>query len=309
MSQLSSLELLKTISDATAKLVEKLSKSVVSVNGGMSKGTGIVLNKEGHIATCNHVLHGCNTVRVGQGEKTFEARIVGVDPYNDLALLKTENAEFTPMENADSDNLSTGQFVLALANPFNHKQPTATTGIITNPNGTLRGFHGVAMENVIATDAKLNPGFSGGPLVDAEGKLIGINTAYVWNRGIAVPINKVKAITDRLITGKKVRKGYLGVVVNTVMVPRDIQERTGVEQETGVMVFQAAPDTPARKAGLIMGDVIVGFNGKAVTSFYDLPRLLAEEDVVDKLVKIKIIREEQLHELTITPAAKEGYHE
>jgi S1-C subfamily serine protease len=305
MSQLvNSLELLKSISEATTALVQKLSKSVVSVNAQMSRGTGVVLDKQGYIVTCNHVLQGCSTVRVGQGEKTFEARVVGTDAYNDLALLKTEQGNFEPVELGDSENLNTGQFVLALANPFNRKQPTATTGIVTNPDSTIHGFRGTAMENVIATDAKLNPGFSGGPLVDAEGKLIGINTAYVWQRGIAIPANKVKSVTDRLITGGKIKKAYLGLVANTVAIPEEIQREAGIEQETGVMVFQVEAGEPARKAGLTMGDVIIAFNGKPVADFYDLPRLLSE-DVAGKKTTLTIIREEKLQELTITPTAKE----
>lgn len=306
MTQLvNSLELLKSISDATTALVQKLSKSVVSVNAHMSRGTGVVLDKQGYIVTCNHVLQGCNTVRVGQGEKAFEAHVVGTDTYNDVALLKTEQGNFEPVELGNSDNLNTGQFVLALANPFNRKQPTATTGIVTNPESTIRGFRGTAMENVIATDAKLNPGFSGGPLVDAQGKLIGINTAYVWQRGIAIPINKVKNITDRLLTGGKIKKAYLGLIANTVALPQEIQEEAGIEQETGVMVFQVEPGAPAKKAGLTMGDVIVGFNGKTVTDFYDLPRLLVE-DVAGKQTKLTVIREDKLLELTITPVEREG---
>ncbi len=306
MSQLvNSLELLKSLSDATTALVQKLSKSVVSVNARMSRGTGVVLDKQGYIVTCNHVLQGCNAVRIGQGEKTFDAHVVGTDAYKDVALLKTEQGNLEPIELGNSDKLNTGQFVLALANPFNRKQPTATTGIITNPDSTIRGFRGTAMENVVATDAKLNPGFSGGPLVDAEGKLIGINTAYVWQRGIAIPVNKVKAITDRLLTGGKVKKAYLGLIVNTVAIPQEIQDEAGIEQETGVMVFQVEPGTPAKKAGLSMGDVIIAFNGKPVADFYDLPRLLAE-DVAGKKATLTIIREEKLQELTITPVEREG---
>ena len=296
---------MKSISDATTSLVQKLSKSVVSVNARMSRGTGVVLDKQGYIVTCNHVLQGCSTIRVGQGEKTFEAHVVGTDPYNDVALLKMEQGNFEPIELGNSDKLNTGQFVLALANPFNRKQPTATTGIVTNPESTIRGFQGTAMENVIATDAKLNPGFSGGPLVDAQGKLIGINTAYVWQRGIAIPINKVKNITDRLLTGGKIKKAYLGLIANTVALPQEIQEEAGIDQETGVMVFQVEPGAPAKKAGLTMGDVIVGFNGKPVTDFYDLPRLLVE-DVAGKQTKLTVIREDKLLELTITPVEKEG---
>ncbi len=306
MSQLvSSLDFLKSLSDATTSLVQKLSRSVVSVNSRMSRGTGVVLDKQGYIVTCNHVLAGCNTVRVGQGEKTYEARVIGTDAYNDLALLKTESGNFEPIELGDSENLRTGQFILALANPFNRKQPTATTGIVTNPDSSIRGFRGTAMENVIATDAKLNPGFSGGPLVNAEGKLIGINSAYVWQRGIAIPVNKVREVSDRLITGKKIRKAYLGLIANTVAIPQEIQDEAGIEQETGVMVFQVEPSSPARKAGLTMGDVIVTFNGKPVADFYDLPKLLSE-DVADRKTKLTIIREEKLLELTITPTAKEG---
>ena len=305
MTQLvNSIELLKSISDATIALVQKLAKSVVSVNAQMSKGTGVVLDKEGYIVTCNHVLQGCSTVRVGQGERTYDARVVGTDTYNDIALLKTEQGKYEPIEMGNSDNVNTGQFILALANPFNRKQPTATTGIVTNPDSAIRGFRGTAMENVIATDAKLNPGFSGGPLVDAEGRLIGINSAYVWQRGIAIPVNKVKVITDRLLTGGKIKKAYLGLVGNTVAIPQEIQEEAGIEQETGVMVFQVEAGAPARKAGLTMGDVILTFNSKPVTDFYDLPRLLSE-DVAGKKTTLTIIRGEKLIALEIIPIAKE----
>lgn len=304
MSQLANpLEVLKSVSAATTSLVQKLSKSIVSVYSRMSRGTGVVLNKDGYIITCNHAIAGCNTVKVGQGQKNFAAHIVGTDPYNDIALLKVEDSlDFEPIELGDSSTLKTGQFVLALANPFNRQQPTATTGIVTNPDGTLRGLQGTAMENIVATDAKLNPGFSGGPLVDVEGRLVGINTAYVWSRGIAIPVNKVKAIADRLLTGRAVRKAYLGIVANSVVIPREIAEKTGLEQESGVMIFSVEGGSPARKAGLTMGDVIVRFNGKPVTSFYDLPRLLAE-DVVEKETRLTIIRRENLIELPITPTA------
>jgi len=296
---------LKSLSDATTALIQKAAKSVVSVNAQMSQGTGIVLNKEGYIATCNHVLHGCNTVKIGAGEKVFPAIIVGTDPYNDVALLKIEGtAKLAPIELADSAKLKTGQFVLALANPFNRQQPTATTGIITNPEATLRQWRGIAMENVIATDAKLNPGFSGGPLIDASGKMVGMNSAYVWSRGIAIPANKVKAIADRLTHGGRTKRAYLGIVTNTVPIPQELAEQVGLEQSTGVMVFSVERDSPARKAGLAMGDVIVKFNGKPITSFYDLPMTLTE-DLIGRETKIQILREEKLATLTVKPKEAE----
>jgi S1-C subfamily serine protease len=306
MSQLiNSLQVLKSLSDATSALVQKTAQSVVSVNSRMSRGTGIILNKEGYIVTCNHVLQGCSTVKIGQGEKTYNARVVASDPYNDIALLKAEDGAFQPAELGDSDKLNVGQFVIAIANPFNRQQPTATTGIVTSVNSTLRGWRGTHMENIIATDAKLNPGFSGGPLADVDGKIIGINTAYVWQRGIAIPINKVKAIADRLMTGKTFKKAYLGVVANTVAIPQELAEQIGLDQETGVMIFSVEHGAPARKAGLMMGDVIIKFNGKPVTNFYDLPRLLAE-DVAGKETKITILRGEKLLETTVTPVPAEG---
>ncbi len=307
MTQLvNSLEVLKSVSDATSALIKKTSQSVVAVKAQMSRGTGVALTQDGYIVTCNHVLAGCNGVKIGQGEKTLSAKIVGTDPYNDIALLKAERGEFTPIEMGDSEKLNVGQYVLALANPFNRNQPTATSGMVTNVNSTIRGWRGAtAMENVIATDAQLNPGFSGGPLIDVEGKLIGINTAYVWQRGIAIPSNKVKAIADRLMTGKTARRGYLGIIANTVAIPEEIAEQAGLEQETGVMIFSVEANSPARKAGLAMGDVLVKFNGKPVTEFYDLPRLLAE-DVVDKPVKAVIIRREALLEVTLVPTIHGG---
>ena len=307
MSELvNSLEVLKSISDATIALVQKLARSIVSVNARMSRGTGMVLNKEGYIVTCNHAIAGCGRVKIGQGQKTYYAHMVGTDPYNDVALLKTEeNLDFQPIELGDSSTVKTGQFVLALANPFNRQQPTATSGIITNPDSTLRGLRGTAMENIIATDAKLNPGFSGGPLVDAQGKLIGMNTAYVWSRGIAIPVNKVKTIADRLMSGLVIKKAYLGIVANSVAIPREITDQTGLEQNSGVMVFSVEPGSPAKKTGLAMGDVIVGFNGKTVTNFYDLPRLLAE-DVIGKETNLTIIRREKLLDLSIIPTAARG---
>ena len=306
MSQLTNpLTVLKSLSDATSALIKKTSESVVSVKSQMSHGTGVVLSKDGYIVTCNHVLSECNAVKIGVGEKNYNAKIVGTDPYNEIALLKAEKGKFTPIEMGDSEKLNVGQYVLALANPFNRHKSTATSGMVTSISSTIRGWRGTAMENIIATDAQLNPGFSGGPLVDVEGKLIGINAAYIWQRGIAIPINKVKVITDRLMTGKVPQKGYLGIIANTVAIPEEIAETTGLEQETAVMIFSVEPESPACKAGLAMGDVLVKFNGKPVTEFYDLPRLLAQ-DVIDKETTLTIIRKENLIETTIIPTVNGG---
>lgn len=305
MSQsINPLQLLKSLSDATAELVRRLAPSIVNVNSTMTTGTGVVVNPDGYVVTCHHVLGRSASIKIGSGEKIFEARTVGVDPYSDIALLKTEQKDLKPLEIGDSDRLSPGQFVLALANPFN-RQPTVTTGIITSIGATLRGWRGTAMENVIATDAKLNPGFSGGPLVDASGKMIGLNTAYVWSRGIAIPINKVKSIADLLMSGGKIKRAYLGIVSNTIPIPQETAEQTHIGQDAGVMVFSVEPGSPAKKGGLAMGDVIVKFNDQSVANFYDLPQLLTE-NLAGKTTKLSILRGEKLMELTVIPSLVEG---
>lgn len=298
------LQVLKLLSDATAELVRKLAPSIVNISTTMTRGTGIVLNPDGYIVTCHHVLGRSASVKAGSGGKTFEARTVGADPYSDLALLKTEQKDLEPIETGNSDKLSPGQFVLALANPFN-KQPTVTTGIVTNIGASLRGWRGTAMENVIATDAKLNPGFSGGPLVDASGKMIGVNTAYVWSRGIAIPINKVKTVTDRLMSGGVIKRAYLGIVSSTIPISEETANQTHINQDAGVMIFSVEPGSPAKKAGLAMGDVIVKFNNQPVTTFYDLPQLLTES-MAGKKMTLSILRGEKLLELAVIPSLVES---
>jgi S1-C subfamily serine protease len=298
------LQVLKSLSDATAELVRKLAPSIVNVSSTMTRGTGVVLSSDGYIVTCHHVLGRNASVKAGSGGKIFEARTVGADPYSDLALLKTEQKDLEPLEIGDSDKLSPGQFVLALANPFN-RQPTVTTGIVTSIGATLRGWRGTAMENVIVTDAKLNPGFSGGPLVDASGRMIGVNTAYVWSRGIAIPINKVKTVTDRLMSGGVMKRAYLGIVSDTIPIPQETADQTHINQDAGVIVFSVEPGSPAKKAGLAMGDVIVKFNNQPVASFYDLPQLLTES-VAGKKTTLSILRGEKLLELAVIPSLVEG---
>ncbi|HXX88154.1 MAG TPA: trypsin-like peptidase domain-containing protein [Candidatus Acidoferrum sp.] len=304
MSQtINPLQVLKSLSEATTELVQKLVPSVVSINSAMTRGTGIVFRSDGYIVTCNHVLGRAATVKIGLGEKTFEAKTVGFDPYSDIAVLKAEQKDLKAIELGDSEKLNTGQFVLALANPMN-RQLSATSGIITSVGNTLRGWRGTAMENVIATDARLNPGFSGGPLVDVSGKMIGMNTAYVWSRGIAIPVNKVRDTVERLMTAGKIKRAYLGIISNTVSIPQEIATQAHIDQDTGVMIFSVESGTPAKKAGLTMGDVIVRFNEKPVTSFYDLPRLLAD-DVIGRKTKLLILRGEKLVETTIIPTTAE----
>src|SRR2546422_854558 len=198
--QTNSSAILESISDAVVEVTERVSRSVVRVGAGRWRGgTGTVWSKDGHIVTSNHVIGDMCEVEVGFSDGTkHTAKVVGRDPFSDIALLKIDSNNLTPVEPGNSDNLKVGQFVLAVSNPFG-RQPSATSGIVTNPAYSVRGWWGSTMDKVVVTDARLNPGYSGGPLVDARGRMIGINAAYANNRGISVPVNTVKGVVDKAI--------------------------------------------------------------------------------------------------------------
>jgi S1-C subfamily serine protease len=161
----------------------------------------------------------------------------------------------------------------------------------------------MTIEDTIVTDARLNPGYSGGPLIDAYGNMIGLNTAYVWNRGIAVPINTVKRIVESLKNEGKVKRAYLGIVSDTVRLPEEIATQPQVNQRSGVMVYQVEAGSPAKKAGLAMGDVIIKFNEKNIEDIDDLHRYLTSE-IIGKPTKLQTLRGENITELTVTPNVK-----
>jgi len=163
------------------------------------------------------------------------------------------------------------------------------------------------MENIIVTDARLNPGYSGGPLVDVSGRMIGLNMAYVWSRGIAVPVSTVKSIADRLARGGKIKRAYLGLTLNAIPLPREIAAQTQISQDEGIIVLSVEADSSAKRAGLALGDVIVKFDEKPVTSVYGLSRLLTE-DVIGKETQLWILRGEKLMELTVTPSVAKKWN-
>lgn len=295
------LRILQSLSEATAEIVSKTSSSVVTVNNGMGSGSGTIWSPEGYIVTASHVVGKRSTVEVGLGNgKSHEAKVIGRDPYTDIALLQIEAKTLKPIELGDSQNLKPGQFILALANPFG-RQVSATQGIVTAVHGAIRTLGGITIEDTIVTDARLNPGYSGGPLIDVYGKMIGLNTAFIWNRGIAVPINTIKHIVETLKNDGKIKRAYLGIVSDTVRLPQEIA--TQVNQQSGVMIYQVEADSPAKKAGLAMGDVILKFNQKSIHSINDLHRYLTEE-VIGKPTRLQTLRGENPTELTITPNTK-----
>jgi S1-C subfamily serine protease len=301
MSSTSPTEILQTFSNAIQQVAESVSPSVVSIRSGEGNGTGIVWDDQGHIVTAYHVVRHLDEVQVTTDDgKTFSGKVVGRDKSSDIALLKVEG-KLTPIGRADSDSLKVGQFVLALASPFGSKA-SATSGIITGVRRNIGGWWGVQIDDAIVTDARVNPGYSGGPLVDASGKMIGLNVALISSRGIAIPARKVSDVVEKIASGKVTRRGYLGIVSNPVPLPERATKLSGSNQEYGLLILSVEADSPADKTGLVLGDVLLGFGDSPVEGFHDLTHLLTEE-TIGKPVKLRILRGGRPEELSITPAA------
>jgi S1-C subfamily serine protease len=300
MSNISSLQ---EISDGMVEVVRQVSPSVVQIsNGRRGYGSGVAWDNDGHIVTSAHVVGRADKVEIGfsgDGENRYEAKVIGQDRFSDVALLQVGGAsksKLRPISRGDSSRLSTGQFVLALANPFGEKV-AATFGIITNAGARIGGRMPWS-DNVIVSDAKLNPGYSGGPLVDASGKMIGMNAAFFANRGISIPVNELSEIVKNLAVDGGVKRAYLGIVSDTISLPEEIAQE--IKQEEGLIVYSVEPGTPAKKAGVAIGDILVKLNSKPVENLYDLRKLLTSE-VIGKTTSLSVLRGEKLTELTVTP--------
>ncbi len=305
MSKQNPLEVLTSLSNAISQITEKAAESVVRVgSGGRYGGTGIIWSQDGYIVTAAHIVSRVNMAEVGLPDgRTLPAKIVGQDPYADVALLKVEAENLKPLPTADSEKLRPGQFVLALANAFG-PPVSVTSGIITSPKRSLRGWWGRMLEDVIITDAPLNPGYSGGPLVDAEGRMIGLNSAFVSSRGIAVPLSKIQQSVGRLRENGRIKRAYLGIVTEAIQLPEEIMKQEKLDQETGLIVVHVVPESPARRGGLLMGDVILSLNDHPAASLPDLHRLL-DEEVIGRPVRLQVLRSEKITSLNITPAEAE----
>jgi S1-C subfamily serine protease len=300
-----------SLSQAIESVADKVSQSVISVHSkNTGNGSGVVWTTDGHIVTCSHLVKKVDEVEVSiSNGKSFPAKVIGNDPYSDIALLKIQprdnnNTPLKPIEIGDSENLKAGQFVLALANPYG-EYPSITEGIITSERSSIRGggswwWTGI-MDNIVITDARLNPGYSGGPLVDVEGKMIGLNAAYISSRGIAIRGSKVKNIADQLAKDGAIKSAYLGIMTDIISLPPEVGIQLEPSQQEGLIVLSVEKDTAAKKARLLIGDIIVKFDNEPITNMHDLRRQLLKQEVIGKSVKLIIIRGEKKTELIITP--------
>jgi serine protease Do len=268
-----------------------------------SLGSGVIINKEGYILTNNHVVENAKEIMVTlYSEKDYPAAVIGRDKRADLALIKIDAKEDLPVAPlGDSDRLRVGEWVLAIGNPFGLSE-TVTAGIVS-AKGRVIGAG--PYDDFIQTDASINPGNSGGPLFNFWGEVVGINTAIVaagQGIGFAIPINMAKEILPQLKEKGRVIRGWLGVTVQRIT--SQLAKSFGLKEERGALVSQVFKGSPAEKAGIKSGDVILEFDGKKVKDFGELSRIVAATPV-GKTVPIKIFREGKMLTLQATIAELE----
>jgi serine protease Do len=257
-------------------------------------GSGVIVTEDGYILTNNHVVQGADDIRVALNPdgREYTAKVIGRDPASDLAVLKIDADNLTPMRLGDSDVLEVGDLVLAVGNPFGVGQ-SVTMGIVGG-KGRAQDELGLRDQDFIQTDAPINPGNSGGALVDAAGRLVGINTAIVsrtgGNHGIgfAVPVNLARNVMEDLVQDGRVTRGYLGVNIQDVTPA--LARQFELERPQGALVAEVSPRSPAEKAGLKGGDVITEFNGKPVQDSRQL-RLMVGQTAPDSEVDLRLLRD------------------
>jgi len=268
-----------------------------------SLGSGVIVSPDGYILTANHMVDGADEIEVAiaDNKKEFTARVVGTDPPTDVAVLKIDAKDLPAITLGDSDQLEVGDIVLAIGNPFRVGQ-TVTMGIVSALGRSgLAGFN--QYQNFIQTDAAINPGNSGVALVDAEGRLVGINTAIISSTrgsegvGFAVPINMARHVMERLIAGGKVTRGDLPILLQDIT--PGLAKSFDLPDQNGALVSDVFPNTPAEKAGIKPGDVIVGLNGKDITDVNSF-QLAVSESAPESSATVKLLHNGRPETVTVT---------
>ena len=286
---------LKDLSDDIAALVEKASKSVVRVDARRGRaGTGIIWDS-GLVLTANHVVEQEQEIEVVVDDKSLKASLVGRDPGTDLALLKVDGLTAPAMPRGKVEDLKPGQIVLAIGRPGSLK---ATFGTISAVSSSWRGWRGSEIEHLIQTNAPLYPGFSGGPLVDVEGRAVGMNS-WVFGRGDgrAIAMDVAERVVASLKSDGRIKRPYLGIGTQEVPLPEAVKAKA--KQDTGLLIVAVEPESPAHKAGLMQGDTLVALNGTTTTSLEDLYAGLRKVKVGASQT-VKVVRAGELKEIQIT---------
>ena len=311
-------EFLDAYSEAVINAAEMISPSVVNVEvhhasphsrisskyyGAHGAGSGFIFTQDGFIITNSHVVHKAIQIDVALNNgRKMQAKLIGDDPYTDLAVIKIEATDIIPVKFGDSQSLKVGQLVVAIGNPFGF-QCTITSGVVSALGRGLRTDSGRLIDGVIQTDAALNPGNSGGPLVNARGEVIGVNTAIIYPaQGIcfAIPASVARFVAEKLIKDGRIRQGYLGMSGQDITPESNVIKTFGLQCEKGIMVMSVEKDGPADKVGLAKSDVITAFDDEPVESVDDLHRVLTE-DKIDKKARLTVMRMSEKFTLEIVP--------
>jgi S1-C subfamily serine protease len=287
---------------------ESLRPAVVNLRAGSGhrggSGSGVLFAPDGFLLTNHHVVQGNKAVRVRLTDgREFDGHVVGADPWTDLAVVQATASHLPSAAFGDSTQLRVGQLVVAIGSPFGFDS-TVTAGVVSALGRTLRSITGHLVDNIIQTDAALNPGNSGGPLVDSQGRVIGINTAVIAPaQGIcfAIPINAAKDILPQLMQHGRVVRGYLGMHGRTVPLRRSLARQFQLTQESAVEVQAVEPDAPADEAGLQPNDLVVELGDHPVTSVDALHKLLSQLPVGIPAAII-LLREDRRLQRFVVPA-------
>ncbi|HEY6959425.1 MAG TPA: trypsin-like peptidase domain-containing protein [Candidatus Limnocylindria bacterium] len=296
--------LLDAFSQAVIRVAERVSPSVAHVRRGRAAGSGVVIAPDGYILTNAHVVDDAASVEVvlpDGGE--YRAPVVGRDPATDLAVIRAIAPPLRALELAAADTLRVGQLVVAIGDPLG-LQSTVTTGVVSALGRSLRAKDGRIIENVIQTDAALNPGNSGGPLVDTHGRVVGVNTAIIAGaQGIAfaIPAATANMIASAIIRHGRVRRALLGIGGAVTPIGRDLARAHGVVSAAGIRVLDVVPGGPADRAGVRVGDVLVAFDGATLASLTDLQRVL-DAQRIGRAGLLGIIRRGERISLSVTPS-------
>jgi S1-C subfamily serine protease len=317
-------ELLDVYSRTVTTVAEQVSQSVVRIDvqgvaaperrdrrprgpdEAAGSGSGFVFTPDGFVLTNSHVVSGAKRITVSllDGRKV-PAHLVGDDPDTDVAVVWIQAADLVPMRLGDSTRLKVGQIAIAIGNPFGF-DCTVTAGVVSALGRSLRTKSGHLIDDVVQTDAALNPGNSGGPLCDAQGRVIGVNTAVIMPaQGLcfAIAINTAAFVMGKLIRDGKIRRAYLGVAGQNVPLHRRVVRYHDLSSETGVFVVSIEPGSPAAKAGVRDGDLIVGYGDKPIAGIDDLHRLLTEDEA-GAGATLTIIRDLKKVTIPVEPALR-----
>src|SRR6202051_2176272 len=308
-------QLLDAYSETVSGAATNVAPAVVNIQSknpslgrrGEGGGSGFLIAPDGFILTNSHVVHGAHSIEVTLHDaRSFTATLIGDDPDTDLAVIRIDAAHLPFLPFADSKKLRVGQIAIAIGSPYGFQQ-TVTAGVVSALGRSMRAPSGHMMDEIIQTDAALNPGNSGGPLVNSQGEVVGINTATILPaQGLcfAIGIDTAKFVASQLLQHGRVRRGWIGVAGQNVHLPRRLVYEYKLTNDTAILVNEAYPESPAAQAGLLSGDIIGAFGAKATGGIAGLPRLLTVA-AANRSTTLTILRRVERKQIQIIPLPKE----